>query len=301
MLPRLTILMASAALLAPVASAAQVNLNAARESLRAADHAVSAAAETHGLLNGLAPHLADSAYVLLPGLPLLQGRDVVAGWLDRPPFRGMRLKLEPVRVDVSADGGSGYTFGGGTRTNDDGAVPARYIAYWIQDGGGWKLAAFHFNASPQPATPPPPGFFPDPPATGVAQPGADMAAALEQIMQTDRDFSALSVARNPGVAFAAYVAPDGALLGGAYGPEAVGAVFAGGGATLEWEPVAGGMAASGDLGYTVGLGVSRGGNGVGYSKYLSIWRRQPNGEWKWVVDGGNPRPADPVEPVPGGA
>lgn len=297
MLPRLTILLASAALLAPTApAAAQVNLNAARESLRAADHAVSAAAQTQGLLDGLVPHLADSAYVLLPGLPLLQGRDVVAGWLDRPPFPGMRLMLEPVRVDVSADGRSGYTFGGGTRTNDDGAVPARYIAYWIQDGTEWKIAAFHFNASPRPVTPPPPGFFPEPAATGTAQPGADVAAALEQIMQTDRDFSALSAARNPSVAFATFVAPDGALLGGGYGPEAVGAVFAGSG-TLEWEPVSGGMAASGDLGYTVGLGVSRGANGVGYSKYLCIWRRQPNGEWRWVVDGGNARPADAPTPA----
>ncbi|HYR10632.1 MAG TPA: hypothetical protein VEQ60_22840 [Longimicrobium sp.] len=59
-------------------------------------------------------------------------------------------------------------------------------------------------------------------------------------------------------------------------------------------PVAGGMAASGDLGYTVGDGVSRGEDGrVGYTKYLSVWRLQPDGTWRWVVDAGNPRPADP--------
>lgn len=54
------------------------------------------------------------------------------------------------------------------------------------------------------------------------------------------------------------------------------------------------MAASGDLGYTVGDGVSRGEDGrVGYTKYLSVWRLQPDGTWRWVVDAGNPRPADP--------
>jgi ketosteroid isomerase-like protein len=59
------------------------------------------------------------------------------------------------------------------------------------------------------------------------------------------------------------------------------------------------MAATGDLGYTVGIAVRRGADGrVGYTKYLTVWRRQPDGEWRWVVDGGSPRP---VDPAPGGA
>ena len=289
-----------AALLASlVPAAAQVDLNGARESLRAAEHAASVAAETRGLAGGLMPHLADSAHVLIPGAVLVRGRDAAAAALRTSPFAETRLKLEPVRVDVSADGRSGYTYGGATRFAADSASPARYIAYWTREGADWKIAAFHFNLSPEPVTPPPAGFFPAPAATGISHVEADVAAALRQIMQADRDFAALATAQNPGVAFATFAAPDGALLGGEYGPEAIRAAFAGGGGTLEWGPVAGAMAATGDLGYTVGTAVRRGADGrVGYTKYLTVWRRQPNGEWRWVVDGGNPRPADPS---PGGA
>jgi ketosteroid isomerase-like protein len=289
-----------AALLASaIPAAAQMDLFAARESLRAADHAASAAAETRGLAEGLMPHLADSADVLIPGAVLVRGRESAATALRTSPFAETRLKLAPVRIDVSADGRSGYTYGGATRFAADSSSPARYIAYWIREGVEWKIAAFHYNLSPEPVTPPPAGFFPEPAATGISHVEADVAAALRQIMQADRDFAALAAAQNPGVAFATFAAPDGALLGGEYGPEAIRAAFAGGGGTLEWGPVAGAMAATGDLGYTVGTAVRRGADGrVGYTKYLTVWRRQPNGAWRWVVDGGNPRPADPS---PGGA
>jgi ketosteroid isomerase-like protein len=53
--------------------------------------------------------------------------------------------------------------------------------------------------------------------------------------------------------------------------------------------VAAQIAPSGDLGCTVGEAqiatLKR------YSKYLTIWRRQADGSWKFVADGGNARPA----------
>lgn len=285
----LMIFVPAAALAAP--AGAQTNLHAARESLRAANAAVSAAVRAEGMVRGLAPHLADSADVLIPGAALVRGRDAAAAALSASPFAGARISWEPIRVDVSADGGSGYSFGGGARANDDGtSTPARYIAFWRREGEDWKLAAFMFNQNPRPIAPPPAGFFPEPPAMGTVAAGVDAAAALEAIKQADRDFAALAVAQNTAAAFAAFAAPDGTLLGGAYGPQAIGAAFGGGG-TLEWGPTAGGMAASSDLGYTVGTAVQRGAEGqMGYTKYLSVWRLQPDGSWRWVVDGGNPRP-----------
>lgn len=298
---RLTSLLAGAALLASVPAAAQVDLRAARESLRAADATVSASTQARGIRDGLLPYLADSAHVLAPGATLARGREQAAAALVSGPAAGARLRWEPIRLDVSADGRSGYSYGAGTRTAADGAtVNARYIAYWRREGDAWKVAAFMFNANPQPVTPPPARFFPEPPATGSVPAGVDVAAALEGAMQADRDFAALSMAQNPGAAFQAFAAPDGAMLGGEYGPQAIGAAFAGAGGTLEWGPVGGAASAAGDLAYTVGIAVRRGEDGrpLGYTKYLSIWRRQPDGEWRWVVDGGNARPADPS---PGGA
>jgi hypothetical protein len=59
--------------------------------------------------------------------------------------------------------------------------------------------------------------------------------------------------------------------------------------TLEWSPIIGD--ASGDLGYTVRTATIRGERGVHYSKYLTVWKRQRDGAWRFVVDGGNAAPA----------
>lgn len=296
MLNRVTFLVGTA-VLAFTAPAHAQTVAAARESLRAADASVSATVQAAGLADGLLPNLVDSADVLAPGAALLRGREGARRGLSGTPFAGSRMTWTPIRVDVSADGRSGYTYGGGTMTAADGAsTPARYIAFWRGGAGAWRIEAFMFNAGGEPVTPPPAGFFPADDQPLSVAPGVDPDsvlddAALAAIMQADRDFAALAMAQNPGAAFQAFAAPDAALLGGAYGPEAIGALFAGGWGTLEWGPVAGGMAQSADLGYTVGTAVRRGADGrVGYTKYLTVWRLQPNGEWRWVVDGGNPYP-----------
>lgn len=52
---------------------------------------------------------------------------------------------------------------------------------------------------------------------------------------------------------------------------------------LEWWPNFAGISRSGDLGFTTG-GVSVNGERAGH--YFTVWRRQPDGSWKWVYDGG---------------
>lgn len=53
---------------------------------------------------------------------------------------------------------------------------------------------------------------------------------------------------------------------------------------LEWWPNFAGIARSGDLGFTTG-GVAVGGRRTGH--YFTIWKRQADGSWKWVYDGGS--------------
>ena len=65
--------------------------------------------------------------------------------------------------------------------------------------------------------------------------------------------------------------------------------------TLAWHPVTGEVARSGDLGFTAGNAVLTGRNldgsaQVRYSKYLTVWKKQRDGSWRYVVDGGNGRP-----------
>lgn len=53
--------------------------------------------------------------------------------------------------------------------------------------------------------------------------------------------------------------------------------------TLEWWPNFAGISRSGDLGFTTG-GVAVNGERAGH--YFTVWKRQPDGGWKWVYDGG---------------
>ncbi len=55
---------------------------------------------------------------------------------------------------------------------------------------------------------------------------------------------------------------------------------------LKWWPAYAGIAASGDLGFTTGPYVIGSGERQGHGWYFTIWRRQPDGSWRWVLDHG---------------
>lgn len=58
--------------------------------------------------------------------------------------------------------------------------------------------------------------------------------------------------------------------------------------TLVWEPQDGDVSAAGDFGYTWGTAVFTSEKGDVYkNKYLSVWKKQADGEWKVVADMGN--------------
>lgn len=64
---------------------------------------------------------------------------------------------------------------------------------------------------------------------------------------------------------------------------------------LIWTPVGADISASADLGYTYGTYEfhskdKSGKPGVEYGKYTSIWKKQPDGSWKVVLDIGNTSP-----------
>jgi ketosteroid isomerase-like protein len=62
---------------------------------------------------------------------------------------------------------------------------------------------------------------------------------------------------------------------------------------LTWQPTMAFASAAGDLGYTLGNWQSIRRDTAGRAqvitgKYVTIWRRQADGSWKVVFDGGNP-------------
>jgi len=277
----------------------RVDLVAERAALAAADRAFSQATETRGMVDGFTAWFADGAAFLPPRSTMIRGRAAMQEYLRTSPLLAS-MRWENVRADVSADGRSGYTLGFGTAAGQDGsALHVRMITFWRRQANGeWKVEANVPALNPEAPRPVRDGFG-TPRGNGVAGAGrrvAQAAAALA-VQQADRDFAALSAARDPHDAFVAFAAPTGMIMGGPeYGPDEISTAFEGGGGTLEWGPLLGGAAASGDLGYTIGYAVRKASQPDGtvrtsYSKYLTIWQRQADGTWKYVADGGTSRPA----------
>ena len=67
--------------------------------------------------------------------------------------------------------------------------------------------------------------------------------------------------------------------------------------TLTWQPNNGFIANSGDLGYTYGIYAMKpkSKDTTIYGTYTSIWKKQKDGKWKFVLDSGNEGIGDTAE------
>jgi ketosteroid isomerase-like protein len=125
----------------------------------------------------------------------------------------------------------------------------------------------------------------------------ERSEALDELLAADSAFAALSRAEGPGLAFAAYLVDDALQLPAGGAPVRGGANIAAGfdevpDMTLDWEPEDGGVAASGDMGWTWGRYTATwpGEDGeahLSHGKYLNVWVRDDAGEWRVLVDMGN--------------
>ncbi len=62
---------------------------------------------------------------------------------------------------------------------------------------------------------------------------------------------------------------------------------------IRWKPLGGEVSADGTLAWTDGNSVSISARGENKGKYVTIWRKQPDGSWKVAIDQGTPGWADP--------
>src|SRR5574341_186226 len=127
--------------------------------------------------------------------------------------------------------------------------------------------------------------------------------ALRQMVATERAFSRLSEEKGIREAFAAFIADDGIL----FRPRAVvGKKWmqehplppSTTRPLLAWQPIFAAISSAGDLGYTTGPWQYK--NDINDAKpsafgnFMTIWRRQRDGRWRFVLDLGinNPEPAN---------
>jgi ketosteroid isomerase-like protein len=148
------------------------------------------------------------------------------------------------------------------------------------------------------------GQLPTPGATAAPNPLSDPTVKPGKMVLFDLEARfAKDVAERGGKAFADWFAEDGVELSNGRAP-VIGQVAIVKDANwspkefqLSWAPTDGAMGPSGDMGYTWGHyeGHSKDANGnpvTTTGRYMTIWRKQPDGNWKVVLDAGSNEPAD---------
>lgn len=120
-----------------------------------------------------------------------------------------------------------------------------------------------------------------------------VAAWQNEIIKTDKAFSEASKSRGMKQAFIEFIDDDGILLRPGH-PPIIGAnaiefltEINDSSYTLTWQPSAAQVAASGDLGYSYGIYNLQLQDTILQGTYVSIWKKQKDGKWKFVLDSGN--------------
>ena len=67
---------------------------------------------------------------------------------------------------------------------------------------------------------------------------------------------------------------------------------------LTWKPANAVIAESGDLGYTYGFWTFSASNETSHGTYLTVWKKNATGQWKYIADTGNEGLANPAEILP---
>lgn len=167
---------------------------------------------------------------------------------------------------------------------------SRFVLGAAVVAGVFLLGSASKPAHSQLLEPSAPAQAPNPLTDSTVNPGKMQLFSLEERFEKD-------VIARGGAGFASWFAPDGVALGNGKAP-VVGEVAIAQSATwspkdyqLTWTPTDAMMSPDGDMGYTWGHyeGRSKDANGnpvLTSGRYITVWRKQPDGTWKVVLDAG---------------
>ena len=116
---------------------------------------------------------------------------------------------------------------------------------------------------------------------------------LKNILDNDKAFSEVSKLHGMKKAFIDYIDNDGILLRPNHSPilgaEAIDYLTQTNDSSfsLTWQPMGGDISSSGDLGFTYGMYTLILKDSSIKGTYVSIWKKQKDGKWKFVLDSGN--------------
>ena len=272
----------------------------ARDTLFELDRTRGARLAEHGSTDSLLAMFGDNVVYLRAGAPVVYGVDGVrALFVANPAPLGDGVSWLPLGGGVSDDLYDGFTFGVAAHRAPTGHEPfrfERYIAYWERGAATpWRIVAYAEIGGPAAGEVALPTSETTPPAPTWPRPRSETA---QRVRAADSLFSDVAYRLGLAVAFSGAIASTGVVFGSpqlVVGPDAVREFYAaqGAGTSLSWHPVYAGAAASRDLGFTIGEYVATGLGPSGaavqrFGKYLTVWKRQRDGTWRFLVDGGSP-------------
>ncbi|WP_245564977.1 YybH family protein [Spirosoma panaciterrae] len=126
--------------------------------------------------------------------------------------------------------------------------------------------------------------------------------AIDEIREADLNFSQLSERQGMAKAFTTYAADEVIKLNDGAAPtvgfdslRAQMSRMPVDGSVLTWQVLKADASQAGDLGYTFGQWMlsrrdESGKKKTQFGVYVTVWKRQRNGQWRFVVDGGNSTP-----------
>jgi ketosteroid isomerase-like protein len=121
--------------------------------------------------------------------------------------------------------------------------------------------------------------------SGLAKPAlAPAPAAVQQIDDVEHAFAQVVAQSGIAAGFRQFAAPDALMFMPdpvPAGPQLAGARWPG---ELLWRAQFIGVAPSGDLAFSAGPSLLRGNGRPSGGYYMAVWRRQPDGGWKFVID-----------------
>lgn len=266
-----------------------------RDSLLALDLSRSDSLGRRGVAAAMRPFLDGSAIYLRAGAHVAYGAERAMRLLQSPvPEAAPFVGWQPLGGGVSRDLMAGYTFGIAVRALPDQPVTniERYIAFWSRTRSGpWRITAY-VEVSPGSLS----TIVGDKPSPVAGAGGPPAARAL---VVADSQFGEKASALGPAAAMRDRLSPEGVLLTTTQlvvGPAAASDYFESQRTfSITWIPRDARIAATGDLGFTVGDAVSTSLGPTGaarqrFTKYLTVWRKE-DGRWLVAVTGANDRPS----------
>ncbi|MCS6626371.1 hypothetical protein N0B44_25955 [Roseibacterium beibuensis] len=125
---------------------------------------------------------------------------------------------------------------------------------------------------------------------GLATPVSAQTPDAAPVVAAERAFAADFPAMGLAGSFQAWGRPDAILINAGQAQQ-IAAVFEGAPLTrqpgeplIEWWPTFAGVAKSGEMGFTTGPAAR---DQEPYGHYFTVWKRQDDGQWRWVYDGGS--------------